>query len=334
MIRPGCTVLLKPDISNSVVAERTSPELVGIVGRLAQECGAKVLIGDSPILPTVPIELLWATSGLSEIAKRYNFRLVSLEKAGSSPVAVDTRVYYISKAVLEADVIINLPRLRYDRWTGFVGSIGNMFGIVPGFQKGRLYAVDFSARGIARLLVDIYSAVTPEFNIIDASSVDVHSGVLGGFIGGSTDGVALDTVVATVFGLDHGEDSVIGLASEAGLGIGRLEGIQISGDSVVVEEVSFGSHEYSGLAEHLPAALLNLAAPMVKVTASVESSNCDSCGLCVSVCPTRAMAIEPGKRVPSFNKPLCVRCWCCQANCPSQAIRLQSSYLAGTFFHS
>jgi uncharacterized protein (DUF362 family)/Pyruvate/2-oxoacid:ferredoxin oxidoreductase delta subunit len=334
IVRPGNRVLLKPDISNPACAvARTSPELVASVGRMVQECGGEVLIGDSPILPTVPVESLWRASGMWEVAEQYGFELVRLEQVGSEPVAVDTRVYYVSKTVVDADVIINLPRFRRDRWTGFAGAIGNMYGVVPGFQKGRLFAVDFSASEISRLLVDIYSLATPALSIVDGSYVDDPAGGgLSGFVGGAYDGVALDTVLASIMGFEPDNIATVMFASDAGLGIGRLEGIKVSGDSVRAEELTLTATGSRGLADYLPSFFLNIAAPFVSVTASVEGSNCDRCGLCAEVCPTNAVQLEEGKRLPNFRKPLCINCWCCHANCPSQAIRLTPSFLAGTFF--
>ncbi len=335
IVKPGDRVLLKPDISHPASAEsRTSPELVASIGLLVQACGGEVMIGDSPILPTVPVESLWRASGMQELAERYGFELVNLEQVGSDPVAVDTRVYYVSRAVTDADLIINLPRLRRDRWAGFAGAIANMYGIVPGFQKGRLFAVDFSASEISRLLVDIYSLATPALSIIDGSySARSGEGVVG-FLAGACDGVALDTVIASMLNLRAMDIAPIKYASDAGLGIGWLEGIEQTGDRIGADELAPLMEQSHGPADYIPSLLLNFASPLVNVTATVDSSICDCCGLCAEVCPTHAVQMDEGKQLPEFRKPLCINCWCCHANCPSQAIRLKPSFFAGTFFQS
>jgi len=51
----------------------------------------------------------------------------------------------------------------------------------------------------------------------------------------------------------------------------------------------------------------------------IDKGFCIGCGLCVSVCPTGAIALEYGKA--TINSELCTLCYRCTEVCPRGAIR-------------
>lgn len=57
-----------------------------------------------------------------------------------------------------------------------------------------------------------------------------------------------------------------------------------------------------------------------KVIAVVEQSKCESCQLCISVCPTDSINIIDGKAVIDDT---CIACGACVAVCPNEAIELK-----------
>lgn len=57
-----------------------------------------------------------------------------------------------------------------------------------------------------------------------------------------------------------------------------------------------------------------------KVIAVVEESKCESCQLCISVCPTDSITIVNGKAIIDNT---CIACGACVAVCPNEAIELK-----------
>ena len=57
------------------------------------------------------------------------------------------------------------------------------------------------------------------------------------------------------------------------------------------------------------------------ITASVEEDMCSGCGLCVAVCPFKAIELEEEKGVAHVNPALCKGCGLCSATCRSGAIQ-------------
>ncbi|MFZ5980421.1 MAG: DUF362 domain-containing protein, partial [Candidatus Zixiibacteriota bacterium] len=230
-VKPGMKVLLKPNLLSAKAPDRaitTHPEIVAAVARMVRERGAKVIIGDSPAGAKTGIQRVWDNTGLSDIARRDSLELVSFEKAGTTPVNVGDKTYYIAKPVLEADLIINLPKLKTHVLTLLTGAVKNVFGVIPGFRKGMYHKEAPNPRHFSRIIVDIFSAVQPGLNILDGILIMEGDGPASGtarkgnLLMASTDAVALDTVVAEIVGLAPQKIHTIKYASESGLGIGWL----------------------------------------------------------------------------------------------------------------
>ncbi|SMB91280.1 NADPH-dependent glutamate synthase beta chain [Desulfonispora thiosulfatigenes DSM 11270] len=56
------------------------------------------------------------------------------------------------------------------------------------------------------------------------------------------------------------------------------------------------------------------------LTAHVNISICSACGTCVSICPAKAVEIDPEKNVAKVNEALCKGCGACAASCRSHSI--------------
>ncbi len=49
---------------------------------------------------------------------------------------------------------------------------------------------------------------------------------------------------------------------------------------------------------------------------------CTHCGMCVSICPTRALVLEPKTGKVLFNEEKCVACGVCIDACPPRAMEI------------
>lgn len=340
MVRPGMKVLLKAGFSadcGKVRGCKTHLALVEAVGREVAALGGQVMIGDSPFILKGRIEDYWEQCGLAAMAQHHGFQLVSFEGSGSRAVAVDTRVFYVSKPALDADIIINLPRLKHDVWTGLHGSVANMTGVIPGFQKGRLFQRAGNPRQVAEVMVDIFSVVPPALTIIDALT-PADNKPSGGFPFGlllaSTDGIAADTVASAVMGYEPSTVYTIRCAADAGLGIGWLEGIRLSGAASEAINGTRKPGRQSWFRRWWPAATRRALAPLAWVKADVNREHCTGCGTCARSCPTKALKQEGDRQAPVMNEELCLTCWMCRSSCPQQAITARYSAAAEKIFET
>jgi uncharacterized protein (DUF362 family)/Pyruvate/2-oxoacid:ferredoxin oxidoreductase delta subunit len=336
-VRPGMRVLLKPNLLSAKGPDRaitTHPEFVAAVARMVRSMGGRVTIGDSPAGAKTGIQRVWDNTGLAEVARRDGLNLVSFESSGTSPVAVNTRTYYIAKPVLEADLVINLPKLKTHVLTLMTGAVKNMFGVIPGFRKGLYHKEAPNPRHFARIVVDIFSAVQPSLTIMDAVWGMEGDGPASGspraldMVLASEDGVALDTVMATIIGLDPRKVQTIRYASEAGLGIGWIEGIIVVGEELESVQIPDFKLTSNLSLELMPKFLMDMVGPMIWMRPQIDPLACIQCGLCVKSCPVHALSQTDTNEVPQLNQKLCINCWCCHEICPVKAVQIEKSWLA------
>ena len=339
-VKPGMRVLIKPNLLSAKGPDRTittHPELTAAVARRVRRLGATVQIGDSPAGAKAGIQRVWDNTGLSEVADRDGLELISLEKSGTVPRAVATRVFHVARPVLEADLVINLPKLKTHVLTLMTAAVKNTFGVIPGFRKGMYHKEAPNPSAFARIVVDIFSLVQPGLTIIDAIDVMEGDGPASGerrFAGmllASADAVAADTVAAHLIGLPPGKTLTTRYAAESGLGIGWLEGIRVVGENVNSMRIADFRLTSNRKMELLPKFLFDLVGPLLWLRPKVDPAKCTLCGDCVKSCPVKALHQADKYSYPVVDDRRCINCWCCHEICPSKAVFIDKSWLARHF---
>jgi len=113
-VQPGQTVLLKPNLltdSPPEAAITTHPEVVRAVIRLVREAGAECRVGDSPA-SVIKLERVWARTGMRALCEEEGVELVTLEVGGARTFSEKRQVFDVATRVLEADVVISLPKVK------------------------------------------------------------------------------------------------------------------------------------------------------------------------------------------------------------------------------
>lgn len=336
-VKPGMRVLLKPNLLSAKAPERaitTHPEFVAAVGRAVKRLGARVIIGDSPAGAEKGIDRLWQNCGLTAIAQRDGFELVNFELSGSRPVEINGQVYYIAKPVLDADIVISLPKLKTHVLTLMTGGVKNTFGCIPGFRKGLYHKEAPKPQLFARVLVDIHSAVRPALTIIDAITAMEGDGPSSGtprtvgLVAASEDAVALDAVLSAVIGLDPNAVHTTRFSGERGLGETRLSHIAVVGERIQdVRSDGFKLTSNTKM-ELIPRFGYDMVSRFIWQRPLIDDAACTQCQACVESCPTGAMDSIGPNDTPVLKESLCINCWCCHEICPSKAIGIEKSWLA------
>ena len=168
IVNPCDLVLLKPNLlapRKPEAAVTTHPAVVREVAKRVLALGARVMVGDSSggwwghYLPA-----LVRVSGMTRVCEELGIEKVNFDTAGSTRIPVAGRFLTeleIARPVLEADVIINLPKLKTHSATLYTGAVKNMFGSVPGSRKADYHSQAPSAREFSNLLVDIIQRLAP-----------------------------------------------------------------------------------------------------------------------------------------------------------------------------
>src|SRR4030042_6203514 len=185
---------------------------------------ASIIVGDNPgIFGYGANEESFNKTGLMEAAKGY------YQNIGNDSQRVDFNPNFmstvsISQAVLDADIIISLPKFKTHGLTVITGAIKNSYGFLPGAQKAKLHKAAGSAERFHEMLIDVFRLRIPDLFLVDAVVGMEGNGPVSpdlrdiGLILASDNAVAMDAVMATMMGCQPGQLRSLQKAKEKGLG--------------------------------------------------------------------------------------------------------------------
>ncbi|HDQ45898.1 MAG TPA: DUF362 domain-containing protein [bacterium] len=337
-IRSGQKVLIKPNMLSAKSPDRavtTHPAVLEAVIREAQQAGGEVRVGDSPSAVFRGLARYWEATGYRAVAERTGVPLLNFEAGGTIARMIDGSEYHLARHVLEADVVINLPKMKTHGLTLYTGAVKNLYGCLPGFQKARYHKLYPKPEDFSRVLVDIYTCIRPVLTVMDAvfamegNGPSTGSSRRVGLILASADGIALDAVANRIMGYKPGEVHTTRIAGERGVGESDLDRIRIGGPGIESVALSDFVLPPTHLLRWVPRGLVRWAGRFLWVKPRTDVSRCTGCGVCARACPVRAIEMKDGLPVTDYD--LCINCMCCNESCPEGAVYQEMSWLARRF---
>lgn len=336
----GKRVLVKPNMlghfnfdENS--GSTTHPAVVHAVVKALRNRGSHVIVGDNPALSGLQENLRCARrSGILE-GSDGAYKNISEEV---EEVRLDSRLIdriLVSRDVLEADLIVNLPRFKTHIFTTISGAVKNLFGIVLGGEKPKVHLKAPNNLAFSEALVDIYQIRPPELTIMDAvvgmeGNGPSTSGKLRpiGKILASDNAVSLDAVVCRMMGIAPGKVNYMRTAMERNLGETDPYRMDLVGKLEVLPKFKM---PIGFIASSRVGMVINkwLTGIWVQNKVKVNAKACKKCYNCVKVCPPKAMHVPQKKEVPRIDEDICILCYCCVEICPECALEVKgfSSWL-------
>lgn len=335
-------VLLKPNLLAPVAPEEcatTHPVVFAETARALRERGHRLAYGDSPGFGH-RLGAAVRRCGLEAEAGPLGIRLEEFELGADvyRPSAAVHRQFHLSRAVLGARAMVNLPKLKTHGLTTLTGALKNTFGVIPGFRKAEYHVTHPDLEGFSRMLADLNALVRSSLVVMDAIRGMEGNGPRGGtpvdvgLLIVSDDPVAVDAVACRVAGIDPARLPVLAMAEEAGVGHAAHGRIELRGDPVEGLSPRRFTLPPAHLATKVPPFLFRFAKNLMVPKPAIAASRCRRCGECVRACPVapKALAQEPGG-VPRYAYGRCIRCFCCLESCPHKAIEILPAPLAGLF---
>jgi len=331
-VSKGSQVLLKPNLLYGKSPEKavtTHPSVVRGMIQIVREAGGVPVIGDSPSIGG----LIRAAekAGIKAVADETKCPLMEFNKP-VVPSRVEGKIFKqleIDQAVLDADVIINLPKWKTHAQMVLTLGVKNLFGCVPGPRKPLWHLrAGESRKAFAQVLLDIYRIVQPSLTILDGV-VGMEGNGPGsgdpiplGLILASRDVLSVDLVVCDLLGIPRKSVPTNQVALEDGMG---GESIKVVGESIAASKISgFKLPPPFAVTWNLPRFARKALKNALTSRPWVDDQLCEDCGRCTEICPPKAL--EKREKGLAFDYDECIRCFCCQEVCSSGAISIKPGW--------
>ncbi len=340
-------VVIKPNLIMKKAPEyaaTTSPEILDGVLTYLDKCDCEnVTIAESSGGPYTKqsLEAAYNVCGIKAVAEKHkvdlNYDTSYTELA--NPEGKIVKSFNVITPVANADIIINLPRLKSHSLTGMSAAAKNYFGVVPGLQKFEFHARFPDYNDFSAMLVDLASCMMKNaltVNILDAIVGMEGNGPTGGTprkigcILTSTNPFAIDTVAREL--ISAGEVLTVKESAERGFTSLDADEINLAGDdykNFIVKDFKQPDSRRRRAAGVLTFFSSGKIGEFFRPR-PVISKRCIGCGECERSCPKTTISMKQtkgGKRVADINLDKCIRCFCCQELCPIHAIDVKKNGL-------
>jgi uncharacterized protein (DUF362 family)/Pyruvate/2-oxoacid:ferredoxin oxidoreductase delta subunit len=334
-VKPGQKVLLKPNLLAGKPPEKavtTHPEIVRAVICLVKEAGGRISLGDSPGIGSP--ENVARKAGLLDIVEETGIRFAPFkESVKIRPQGTTFHELEVARELLEADVIINLPKLKTHQMMGLTCAVKNMFGAVVGLRKPRLHLQAGSDKAFfALMLLELCEQLAPQLTIVDAVVGMEGEGPgsgdpvqIGALLAGCSP-LAIDTVATELVGMKTSQVWTQQIARDAGRALTRMDEVELSGTPLAQLQLkSFRPAKMTDVNFGLRGRTRRYLNNALTARPVVDRSSCRLCNACVEHCPPQAMLIENQKLSIDYDR--CIRCFCCQELCPHGALTTKQGAL-------
>ncbi|WP_017721709.1 DUF362 domain-containing protein [Kamptonema formosum] len=233
IVKPGDRVLLKPNLLTGARPTKecvTRPELVCCAAKMVREAGGKPFMGDGPAFGSA--RGVAVANGYLPLIEELDLPVVEFHGKRYETVSEEFNHLLLSKEAMEADAVINLPKVKSHAQLTLTVGVKNLFGCVPGKMKAwwHMEAGKDSAR-FGQMLVETARAVDPDLTIVDGIIGHEGNGPSGGeprflgMLGASPDVFALDRAVVEILNLPPQTVPTVAASERLGL-CSNLEAIE------------------------------------------------------------------------------------------------------------
>lgn len=332
----GKKVVIKPNLLSKRTPDKavtTHPALVEAVIEILIGFGASVIIAESPagIYTEGVLKEVYKASGFKESAEElgavFNYDTSHVEV--QAPEGVSCKSFHIIKPICDADIVVNLCKLKTHALTKMTCGVKNLFGIIPGTEKVEFHSRYSEHERFLHMLIDLCETVykdKPMITICDAILAMEGEGPGTGTprwlnaILTSKSPYALDLACCEMIGFKNTVE-MIELEKKRGLCPKSAKELEVIGTPIkklaVNDFVEPKSQRLSRLIKLIP--------EFMKPRPVINTKVCVGCGECERSCPVKTITIE--NRKAHIHKKKCIRCFCCQELCPFKAVEIKRNII-------
>jgi uncharacterized protein (DUF362 family) len=126
--------------------------------------------------------------------------------------------FYFPREVVEADLIVSMPKMKTHHWVGYTGALKNLYGTIPGIKYGWPKNVLHHA-GIPETIYDINASLPKTVAIVDGIvAMEGDGPIMGsakpmGLLVIGTNSTAVDATLGRIMGFDPARVGYLQLAT-------------------------------------------------------------------------------------------------------------------------
>lgn len=224
-VQPGQRVLLKPNLLTGSRPTKecvTRIELVAAIARQVIAAGGQPFLGDSPAFGSA--RGVAEANGYGPLLEELDIPVVEFHGKRYNTESENFSNLRLSKEAMEADVVINIPKVKSHMQLTITLGAKNLFGCVPGKMKAWWHMEAGKDRDrFGEMLVETARAINPDLTIIDGIIGHEGNGPSGGepralgLLGASADVFALDRAMVDILQVDPATVPTVAVSQRLGL---------------------------------------------------------------------------------------------------------------------
>lgn len=341
VIKPNLVMKKAPD-----AAATTHPAVLGAVLSVLREYGVTPVIAESPggIYNRQRLEGIYRTCGIESVASRYgavlNFDTSAVQMP--FPEGKKVKMFHVISPVAQADVLIDLCKLKSHSLTKMSAAVKNLFGVIPGIEKFEMHATYPDYGDFGSMLCDLCEMLCRGKTVIAVTDAIVGMEGNGptagtprkiGAVLTSANPFASDLVCEKILGFE-GTVPLVREAASRGLCPDSAKVLALHGTAP--QAIAVPDFKAPDSAEkRAPSALTFFSrgkfGRFFMPRPAVVNEKCRGCGECVASCPQHTIDLtankKSGTRIAHIKHASCIRCYCCQELCPFGAIRVKKNVI-------
>ncbi len=337
-------IVIKPNLLMKATPEKsitTHPIIMEAVIDVIKLYNPKsITIAESPGGPynQATLNIIYKSTGMSEVASNCDVILNTDTsfKQISNPEGKVCKVFDIISPIANADVIVNVCKLKTHSLTTMSAATKNLFGTIPGIEKFEMHTRYKELPIFEKMLVDLCNMHLNAKTVL--SVVDAIYGMEGnGPSGGDKRNYGLLLTSLNPFNLDFACSYILGLDGEVGYvneaksrdfcvsSANELDLFGNSLDEYIVQDVKLPDTKSLPIFKKLPTIFGGRLNKFFEPRPAIIIQKCVGCGECMRSCPAKTIELvtnKNGKKIAKINDNHCIKCYCCQELCPINAVKV------------